>query len=948
MEIFALDDEVKRLEEEVEPLYGLARLAILVPLAWHVRQRDTRRALALADEASNLLTDDALSDADRQKYQARLLLVRGEAQWLFAELESAELMANQALDEFVALHDLIGCADSHWLLAWIAVDNGRLDRRDLELEAAMRDALRVGDRMRADIAEAALVRWAVLRNLRGAEERWGDRYRDVAHEPHPGLMAWIDDVRGIFAHSSSDFGRAASHLMHLFENAMATGQLRMAIIAATNIAEGFDRLNDHNAALEWTKRGLDLARPTGWPRSIGACLMHMAETLRYVGRRDAAQEMLSEALTTLAPLTGSRTYAIALQYMGDLALDREDYATALEAFRQLERRAEVLKQTDFQIDSQRGQAHALTFLGDANAAFEAANAALALAQEQGDASRQIEILKVLANISARFADLLLPTSAAANGALYYLQQALQVAQTIEGYTVPGKLYDALSREYANLGDFAHAYAMSLQAIASREKTHGQEATNRAIAMQVMHQTARAKAEGEYHRELAAAEARRAEVLHQTSATLELLSVIGQEITAHLDAEAVFQVINRHVHGLLNASAFAIYLTTSDGSGLDLAFGIEDGRILPTHHVDIDDPQADSARCVRERREILSDWSSLDGTLDCVPGTLATLSALFAPLAIGERVFGVMTVQSVHEHAYAERERLIFRTLCSYGAIALDNADAYRQLQDAQEQLVSREKLAALGSMVAGVAHELNTPIGNSLMMASTMLGKTNDLIRSLEQHTIRRAELANYLAQAHEASELIMRGLNNAADLVHSFKQVAVDRTTAQRRTYDLQQVCHEIIATVKNHVKRSGHVIELDVPEGIVMEGYPGPLGQVISNFINNALLHAFEAHQAGRMTLSARPGTNGRVLLQFSDNGAGIKEEYLKRIFDPFFTTKMGQGGSGLGLSISYNIVTSILDGQIGVQSVLGSGTTFTLDLPLVAPQQPDSPDYLGDEFD
>lgn len=948
MEMFAVDDEVVRLEAAMLPLAGAERLAALIPLIWHLRQRDTQRALTLADEADTLLVLPDISESQRRQYQARLRLVRGEAQWLSAQLDSAEQQTLLALDEFTALQDLAGCADSHWLLAWIAVDNGKLDQNDRELEAAMRDAIGAGDKLRADIAEAALARWSALRNLHGAEERWGNRYRSLPPGQHPAFMAWVNDVLGILAHSASEFGLAASYLMSLYEKARVTGQVRIAVIAATNIAEGFDRLNDHHEALEWNRRGLDLARPTGWPRSIGACLMHTAETLRYLGRFDAARDLLDEALETLQPLAESRTYAIALQYMGDLALDRSDYTMALDAFRQLEVRAQELKQTDFQIDSQRGQAHALSFLGDSNAAFAAASAALKLAEARGDGSRLIEILKVLANILSRYPELTPQPCPAPSGALLYLQRALEVSQTISGYTVPGKLYDALSLEYANLGDFAHAYAMSLQAIASREKTHGQEVTNRAIAMQVMHQTAQAKAEGEYHRELAAAEARRSEILHQTSATLELLSVIGQEIIAHLNADAVFKVINRHVQGLVNVTAFAVYMSARDGSGLDLAFGIENGVELDDHHVDLDDPVAISARCVRERCEIMCDWGAPEDRPAYVQDTQVTLSALFAPLVVGERVLGVMTVQSTTRHAYTERERLIFRTLCAYGAIALDNADAYHQLKEAQEQLVSREKLAALGSMVAGVAHELNTPIGNSLMMASTLLGKTDELMRSLEKHSIRRTELVDYLSQAQEASQLIMRGLNNAADLVHSFKQVAVDRTTAQRRRYDLQQVCHEIVATVKNHIKRSGHAIEVDVPAGIKMDGYPGPLGQVVTNFINNALLHAFDGKQSGCITLSARLGTNGRVLIQFKDDGIGIKEENLKRIFDPFFTTKMGQGGSGLGLSISYNIVTSIFSGQINVQSELGAGTTFTLDLPLVAPDQPEHGDFFSDEFD
>ena len=943
---FALNEEVARLDAELQDApAGDQRLALLVQLAWHLRQRDTKRALRLAGEVEALLQGTGLPAGQKRRIAARMTLVRGEAEWLFARLAQAEPLVLRALDEFGALDDRLGCADAHWLLAWIAVDKGRLDLRDAELGAAESEALAGGDAVRAGIAQAAMARWDVLRDLRLAEERWGGRFRADSLILHPAYLAWRHDVLGMLAHYASDFGDAATYLMRLFDEALATGQIRTAVIAATNIAEGFDRLNDHAVALEWTQRGLDLARPTGWPRSIGACLMHMAETLRYAGRLDAAQDMLKEALDTLAPLSASRTYAIALQYMGDLALDREDYQGALESFRHLHQRAEALHQADFKTDSQRGQAHALSYLGQPEDALQCAHAALTMAEEQGDASRQIDALKVLASIRARHPESTLDR----NTPLHYLQLALQVAQTIAGYTVPGELYDALGKEYAELGDFQHAYAMSLQAIAARERTHGRAATNRAVAMQVMHQTARAKAEGEYLRELAAAEARRAELLHQTSSTLERLSVIGREITAHLDTQTVFETLNRHVHGLLEVTGFAIYLCTDDGAMLDLIFGIEEGRPLTRHKVPVDDPDAVSARCVRERREILSDWGQDSGEQlpNYMPDTLVTQSALFAPLSIGERTLGVMTVQSVRRFAYAERDRLIFRTLCAYGAIALDNAEAYRRLQDAQEQLVSREKLAALGSLVAGVAHELNTPIGNSLMMTSTMLAKTDELTGSLKQGSIRRTELDNYLSQAHEASTLIMRSLNNAADLVQSFKQVAVDQTTAQRRGFDLLQVCHEIVATVKNQIKRSGHTLELAVPEGIVMESYPGPLGQVISNFINNALLHAFEERKGGTIALSAQLSGSVRVKIQFKDDGIGIKEEHLKRIFDPFFTTKMGQGGSGLGLSISYNIVTSILNGEILVQSVEGKGSTFTLDLPLVAPARARDSDFLGDGF-
>ncbi|HZV64585.1 MAG TPA: GAF domain-containing sensor histidine kinase, partial [Telluria sp.] len=459
------------------------------------------------------------------------------------------------------------------------------------------------------------------------------------------------------------------------------------------------------------------------------------------------------------------------------------------------------------------------------------------------------------------------------------------------------------------------------------------ATNRAIAMQVHHQTEHARTEGYHHRELAESEARRAEVLQRTSATLERLSAIGQEITGHLDAAAVFQALDRHIHGLLTASTFAIYL--SDGAALNRAFGVEMGKPLAPHAIPLSHPHAYAVRCLSERREIyIEHWPDAEHR-HVVPGTMVNMSALFVPLTVGERAIGVMTVQAPQSRAYGENERMIFRTLCAYGAIALDNAEAYRQLQDAQTQLVSQEKLAALGALMAGVAHELNTPIGNSLLIASTMQEKTAELETALNGPGLRRSALTAFIADAQKAAALVMRGLTSAADLVNSFKQVAVDRTTEQRRHFNLQQVCHEIIATMMNRIRAANHSIELRVGASIALDSYPGPFGQVITNLINNALLHAYAPGVSGRMVLSAAMAAEGRVMIEFRDDGEGIPQQHLGRIFDPFFTTKLGQGGSGLGLSISYNIVTSLLGGQITVCSSAHDGTCFMLDLPLTAPQ-------------
>jgi diguanylate cyclase (GGDEF)-like protein len=675
--LFAANEEVQHWERVLAGAPDGARMDALLALAWHVRQRDSTRALKLAREACSAAA--GASERTRQAVEARCMLVEAETTWLSGRLESARALADQACQEFTELGDQVGLADCFWLRAWIDTDRGQTGSASRELEKAALAARSAGDRQRTDVFDAAAALWAVFRDLPSALARWGKRFAREVRQDDQAAEGWTNDFRGTAAFQSSDFGKAVGLLMLAYEAAIATGQMRRAINIATNIGNGFTSLNAHDAALEWMQRGLDLARPSGWPMCIGLALMQTAETLRQLGQREAAAELLYESLTTLQSLDGSRAFAIALEYSGDLALDRGDYTGALGNFARLEQRGDALGQADFQSGARRGQAHALSHLDRPREALRAAHAALNLAQEHGDAFNQIAALKVLAEIHARHRLPLPESSTAASPALHYLNQATALASTIDGYTVPGDLFDAIAREHAQVGDYRTAYEVGLRASAARDRTHNQQATNRAVAMQVQFQTERARTEGEHHRQLAAAEAKRAEVLEQTSAMLQHLSAVGQEITTHLDAAAVFRTLDRHVHGLLDATHFSIFLLEGDGTVLRCAFGIEAGKSLPPTRFAVDDPYANSARCVRERREILVATAPGEHTPSLIPGTLETRSLLFAPLLVGERVLGVMTVQSLKDDAYGERERLIFRNLCSYGAIALDNAAAYRQV-----------------------------------------------------------------------------------------------------------------------------------------------------------------------------------------------------------------------------------------------------------------------------
>ncbi|MGR8929074.1 MAG: ATP-binding protein [Gammaproteobacteria bacterium] len=249
----------------------------------------------------------------------------------------------------------------------------------------------------------------------------------------------------------------------------------------------------------------------------------------------------------------------------------------------------------------------------------------------------------------------------------------------------------------------------------------------------------------------------------------------------------------------------------------------------------------------------------------------------------------------------------------------------------QENLVRSEKLAGLGSLVAGVAHELNTPIGNALTVATTLQDNTQGITDEFRSG-LKRASLENFLVDTGTAGALIVRNLQRAADLITSFKHVAVDQTSENCREFELRTTVEDIIATLAPTLKKTPYRIEVSIPPGIVFNSYPGALGQIITNLINNAIFHGFSDRDHGLMRLSATALQGNKAMLTFEDDGKGMAPETLKRIFDPFFTTRLGQGGSGLGMNIVHNLVTGLLKGSIVAQSIIDKGTQFTIILPLV----------------
>jgi signal transduction histidine kinase/tetratricopeptide (TPR) repeat protein len=730
MEFFAHADQLEKTEAALRVASDAVRLELLLSLAWQLRQRDTHRALVLADEVQALLVADAVAATlcrhQQQSTRLRLTLIRAEAHWLFGQFDASKALAEDALQGFRDLDDAIGCADAHWLLAWIVFDQGDLARTDVEL-AAMSEAGRA-DPVRALIGEAALARFALWRDVSATKLRWGARFSIPTKNLHPAAACWVEDFWGLAAALSSDYVQSIVYFSNVWELALASGQRRRAIFAAFNIGDSFKILSEYHASLEWAQRSLDYARESRWQNAIGIALTHVAESMSRLERYDTAHDMLREALLILTPKRASRDYAVTLQSLGDVELGRKDYASALDTFRLLEQRAIALDQPDLKCASLRGQAHALLKLDQAQQALQAAQAALLV--EGAHADFLVPAMRVMADIHANHP--LPPPSdmRAASTPLHYLQQALDLVAAVDDFVVHSALLDAMADEYAKVGDFPRAFHCAKQASLAREKTHNREAGNRANAMQVSHQTEQMRSDAEHHRQLAAAEARRAEVLQQTSDTLSNLGTIGQEITAHLDTEKVAQVLERHVHRLLRVDSIMVYRMDADNTALDLVFGVEDGERLAPYRIALSSPTSIAVRCVHDRREILVDYDPGQEHQTLIPGTQTTLSAMFAPLYLGDKAIGAISIQSRQRHAYDAREQLIIRTLCAYTAIALANAETLHALQQAQAQLVQQEKMASLGGLVAGFAHQLNTPI---VAVKSSGQNITDALLRTLEE-----------------------------------------------------------------------------------------------------------------------------------------------------------------------------------------------------------------------
>ncbi|MFZ1967322.1 PAS domain S-box protein [Bradyrhizobium sp.] len=267
--------------------------------------------------------------------------------------------------------------------------------------------------------------------------------------------------------------------------------------------------------------------------------------------------------------------------------------------------------------------------------------------------------------------------------------------------------------------------------------------------------------------------------------------------------------------------------------------------------------------------------------------------------------------------------------------AKDAAEAaLRNLRETQNSLIEAEKLAALGRLVAGVAHEVNNPVGISLTVASSLERKTALFAAEVARGDLRRSSLTDFLGATRDASTQLVANLNRAAELITSFKQVAADRNYSDQRSFDLGDLTEQVALSLRPGLRKHRLTLSVDCEPNLTMNSYPGPYGQVLTNLFLNSVAHAFPDGRAGTVDIKVRAAGTDHVEIVFADDGCGMSLDVRRRAFDPFFTTRRDQGGTGLGLHIVYSIVTNRLGGRLDLDSELGRGTRVHMVLPRVAP--------------
>jgi signal transduction histidine kinase len=439
----------------------------------------------------------------------------------------------------------------------------------------------------------------------------------------------------------------------------------------------------------------------------------------------------------------------------------------------------------------------------------------------------------------------------------------------------------------------------------------------------------------------------AEARERQAATSEVLRLIADAPT---DLSPVFDRIVKNAARLCQSVLSAVYRRDGDYVQLVAHDHFSPESVAAVHKA-YPAPLGSKnliSVAIRERRVVHEPDVLVSGGYSELQKTSGYRSILIVPMLRDEVAIGAIAVMRLEPELFPRVQVELLRTFAGQAVIAIENTRLFNELQErtrqlsqsleelraAQGSLVQTEKLAALGRLVAGVAHEINTPVGTSLTVASALINKTRQFEAEITRGDVRRSNLTDFIAASREAASQIMSNLGHAIELIQSFKQVAADRNVSDRRRFDLSEVTEQVVRGLRFGLRKKNLTVTVDCAPGLALNSYPGPYGQVLTNLVLNSAAHAFPNGEPGAVHIAAQPSGRNNVELLFSDDGCGMSPEVRRQVFDPFFTTKRDQGNTGLGLHIVHNIVTNRLGGRIQLETRPGAGTKIQIVMPREAP--------------
>jgi GAF domain-containing protein len=714
LELYPREKDVLLAEQRAEGRPN--ELGVRMYLAWALRQTDTARARELATAAlGQIASHPAFSQEDRVYGTARMQLVLGEAHCMVLEIDEAQRYLEQAREGFEALHDERGLTDLCFVAHYLAADRGDTHLLREVLLEAVAHAERAGDKERLLFCRATLARSDLFRDIEQARAHWNAELpKQVQGLSAPAASA-LADYWGLQSGLTSDFVGCVQWFVTAYDLALESGQQRRAISIASNLGYAYATMSDVQTAVEWLKRGLDVARRVRWPGSIGLCLAQTGDALRRVGQTDSAREMLRECQQILAAHPSNRSVLLSLKYLGQTEQDCGRFDAALEQFETLAERARRTDARDLTGQAEYGRARALLQLQRLPEARAAALQAAETAQAQKERINLVDIWWLMADVEQA-------ESKDPQRVMEWLERAMELAGQIDSYLPPAALLDAAAGVQARLGAFERAYQLSRRAADVRQAALSAEATKKSAALHSRHQMETARAEREHLRRLAEADAAKAQVQKSAQDDLLRLAGLGKDITSEFESKRICEALQKQVHALLGTQSMAVYMMDDEQKHLCCLHGVEVGKPFSDPPISLDSSTSSIVKAWRERREVAV---GMAGALVAAPAASAANAAqrsmLFAPMVLGSRALGVLAVMSNRGHRFGEREQLLFRSLCAHAALALDNARAYERLADLQRRVVDQEELAALGARVSSLARELQAPLGEGLNLTRSLL-----------------------------------------------------------------------------------------------------------------------------------------------------------------------------------------------------------------------------------